>query len=1506
MANPGNVVGGFKSGINRKIRMAEEYTQAEHKYSEQEEAEIEKMISDIYTQMERWETKLQNDLMGLLRPEEVETYQGEFESHDDRAKKTVDDLRAYLENIKKVAADEVVVVQNANTNPPSGAHGTNANISKIDDTLRPEKLKRSATLEEFNDWAESFKAYFTHNKKALERCDNAIPRQLLHNCLDSRLTNALKTDDGVTANTPVIEDNGCLDMLKNIFLKECPLFVRRFNFLRSTQDPGESFSDWWVNKKAKAQECEFEKMTKDDMLLLGLMTGVHDQKLKEEFQRQRDPTVEGLVAIATNWEYAEKNMRNMSSREARIDRTKSNYKDEKQKHWRRGQSQSGKQNHDRSQSKGRQCKYCGFSSPRCKGDTKCPAKGQTCKGCQGKNHFISVCRKNKKNTEVGKGSQTQTRKVRVSRVKGAHTPAIDDNEPVPYAEMIFTPLDGKDEVAEPFEIFVYPDQGASQSIISYDLAKKFGMTIDRKDKKKIEDAQHGSMDCTGSTDFNAYYEGIETPVRALVTKSLTNECLLGWRALQRLKILHENFPHAIPSITTSVRTIATNDKDFTTSVRTIATNDKGKEELSTPNLASFDTSLATEDRIEKLIEERHDVFDTSGPLKVMKGGPMKIHLKKDSGIKPLHIFTPRKVPYAHQAAAKKKLDKDVALGVIERVEDGPSVWCSPASFVPKPKTVDEMRKILDVKHLNKAVDRPTHPFPSPKEIVSTIPSSTKLFAVFDCLHGYWQIELDEESKPLTTFLTEWGRYRYKRAPMGLVSSGDEFCARTDRALADLPGVKKLVDDILIFADGKEELIERIRNVFNRCQEWGITLSKAKYQFGNKVEFAGYVLTDEGYSPDPKKIAAIRDFSTPKNVTDVRSWFGLVEGFAEFVPDLKMAMLPLQGLMSQKNAFVWTPEHEESMKKTKEILTDPNGKVLRHFDPALPVALYTDASRKGIGFILTQKDEEGHIRLITCGSRFLNNAEKNYAVIELECLAIQWAVTKCRLYLAGTEFTVYTDHKPLLGIMNGKNLDAINNTRIQRLMSKLLGYCYTIEWIPGKKQTIADALSRSPVFDPEEEEAADVLLRHVTCAEANPDLAISELSKAASDDLAYQEIMEAIKEEKFLKDLNSDHPGHIYKSIWDSLGIDDRYGLLTFHDRIVVPRSERKNILEKLHIPHCGITKTFKNAKQLYYWPGMKSDITNIVASCEECVAHLPSQSLESKIVTLASRPFEAVSLDLGKQSGKEHLILADRYSGWPNVKPLKKLDTTAIIKILTDWFIDMGKPERIRTDGGPQFRSEFTAWCKKVGIIHELSSAYHHESNGHAENAVREMKKLLAKTSNFMEFRRALREFRNTPRFDNLSPAQWLFGRRQRTDVPALPQAYERLSNEEIRFFEAQRRKEVVDGAKGSSRSLPPLSIGQLVLIQDPKTNKWTSRGTITEIRAKGRSYYVNIDGKKKLRNRRFLRPCLNQQLPHLQKGSPISEGKPIQDTELSTTEAQPMRRSHRDRKKTVRFEAQF
>ena len=116
--------------------------------------------------------------------------------------------------------------------------------------------------------------------------------------------------------------------------------------------------------------------------------------------------------------------------------------------------------------------------------------------------------------------------------------------------------------------------------------------------------------------------------------------------------------------------------------------------------------------------------------------------------------------------------------------------------------------------------------------------------------------------------------------MGLTSSGDELCTCTDKALAGVQGVHKLVDDILIYGENVVELMDRIEEVFERCQAWGITLSKEKYQFGGEVKFAGYIINSEGTKPDPEKVAAIKDFPEPTNLTDLRSFMGLANQFAD--------------------------------------------------------------------------------------------------------------------------------------------------------------------------------------------------------------------------------------------------------------------------------------------------------------------------------------------------------------------------------------------------------------------------------------------------------------------------------------------------------------------------------------------------------------------------------------------------------------------------------------------------
>ena len=146
------------------------------------------------------------------------------------------------------------------------------------------------------------------------------------------------------------------------------------------------------------------------------------------------------------------------------------------------------------------------------------------------------------------------------------------------------------------------------------------------------------------------------------------------------------------------------------------------------------------------------------------------------------------------------------------------------------------------------------------------------------------------------------------------------------------------------------------------------------------------------------------------------------------------------------------------------------------------------------------------------------------------------------------------------------------------------------------------------------------------------------------------------------------------------------------------------------------------------------------------------------------------------------------------------------------------------------------------------------------------MKHLLEKTSSWEEFRIALREYRNTPRHDGLSPSQWLFGRRQRTEIPALPTAYDRISDDVLAEHEARRREKVASYPE-SKFDLPQLEVGMVVIMQEPVSKRWKWKGTIVEKRSQ-RSYLIESNGRRYLRNRRFLRPSVNQEQLQLRKNT--------------------------------------
>ena len=280
-------------------------------------------------------------------------------------------------------------------------------------------------------------------------------------------------------------------------------------------------------------------------------------------------------------------------------------------------------------------------------------------------------------------------------------------------------------------------------------------------------------------------------------------------------------------------------------------------------------------------------------------------------------------------------------------------------------------------------------------------------------------------------------------------------------------------------------------------------------------------------------------------------------------------------------------------------------------------------------------------------------------------------------------------------------------------------------------------SRAPVFQPEEDEDLinqDVV--RVAAFQVHEDISFAMLVEAAKADSDYQVLVEAVRCCENAKKLPSGHPGRPFAQNWLYLSVDES-GLVMYNARVVVPKGMRQQVLESIHKQHMGIGKTKRLAKALYFWPGINNEISQMINSCSKCCENLPAMVREAPITTTASRPFEAVSMDLFEHAGDQYLVCVDRYSGWPMVAKLRKTDTKTVTKQLVDWMVDFGKFSSIRTDGGPQFRGQFDQFCNDEKIIHEKSSPHHPQSNGHAESAVKNMKRLVKTTKNFEEIGRA-------------------------------------------------------------------------------------------------------------------------------------------------------------------------
>ncbi|XP_047993534.1 uncharacterized protein K02A2.6-like [Leguminivora glycinivorella] len=698
----------------------------------------------------------------------------------------------------------------------------------------------------------------------------------------------------------------------------------------------------------------------------------------------------------------------------------------------------------------------------------------------------------------------------------------------------------------------------------------------------------------------------------------------------------------------------------------------------------------------------------------------------------------------------------------------------------------------------------------------------------------------------------------------------------------MPRVGVFLDDLIITGVDDRSHIDTLYEVFERLRKYGLKVKKDKCTFfADSVTYLGFVISKHGVHTCPEKIEAIKQVPVPNNVSELRSFLGLVMYYAKFVPNISTILTPLYALLRKEVKYEWSDACMRAFKEVKRMLV--SGDILAHYSPDLPLILTTDASSVGVGAVISHlvpcAGGTGAIeRPIAYSSRVLNAAEKSYSQIEREALSIIYGVRKFHQYLYGRKFILRTDHKPLVTIFGDKvGVPVMAASRMQRWAVILAGYDYTIEYVRSEGNA-ADALSRLPVGKEKKQRKEVTYLNFIQNF-----LPITR--KMVQDHISKDEVLKKVFlfvlsgwptscDEEALK------PYYLRRN---ELYIDR--GCIIWGYRLVVPEALRSKLLKELHVGHLGIVKMKSLARSVMWWPGIDSDIEELGKQCTTC-------ALEGAAPPRAPpqpwpyhpEPWSRLHVDfLGPFHGETFLVIVDSTTKWLEIFKMAKTTARGVIKALRETFARFGLPVEVVSDNGPPFTSkEYAHFMETNGIKMTFTPAYHPASNGAAENAVklckRAIKKALRDGCDVDEALQAyLMMYRNVEHGSTGSaPAMLLQRRRLRSRLDLL----RGTRQVESRVQQAQDKQ--VYNAGGKPREL---NVGDNVWARDHAGGSWVS-GLVKEkvgsrnfiiARGSGPQLKRHLDQIKKRRS------SYTVALPEVSEAAPGEESAPaVNGTEAS------------------------
>jgi hypothetical protein len=721
------------------------------------------------------------------------------------------------------------------------------------------------------------------------------------------------------------------------------------------------------------------------------------------------------------------------------------------------------------------------------------------------------------------------------------------------------------------------------------------------------------------------------------------------------------------------------------------------------------TDSKDKDLLVEILEQYGDVF--AKPGEIGKISCYKHKIKLIEGAQPV-----KKAPYrkpAHlELFERNKIQELLEQGIIRPSH---SPWGMGVVIVEeghKSGSVKTPRFAIDYRPLNKVMEKDSYTIFNIQTVLDWIGRRSNYISLMDCAKGFWSLPLDEESIPLTAFVSQAGLFEWIRMPFGVANGSAAYSRAMGIILSGLIWTNALyfIDDVILADKTINTHVRNLEKVLNRFRQFGVKLSINKSSFlAPTLKILGHIISKEGIQADPDKTAAINNIPPPSNVKELQHFLGCTGYFRRFIRGYSYIVRPLVLLTKKAVQFNWGPEQQQAYDTLKRILTTPP--LLSFYDPNKPIHVYTDASGFGVGAALLQPNEDGYEKPIAFASKTLNKAQTKYSTTEREFLAIYFALRTFHPYLYGRKFIIYTDHKPIIGIKFASNTSKISS-RLTTWALLLQEHDCIIKYNKGTQHAIVDGLSRLPLESDFEIE------------EPILNVSIENLGD-----------LQAIDEDCI--NIRKIHPLPTKFTIKNDVLYNTSLGFI----RPVIPKILRTEILNDVHaLPisgHLGFSRSYSHLYPHFYWKTMKKDLYNFIQACESCAIHKRYFGLQAGLLQplpIPDSPFEFISTDImgplpETSKGNKYIINAIcHFSKWAEIKAIPDATAETIATFLEEQiFCRHACPKYLLSDNGPGYISKIlAAHTKMYGVVHKYITPYNSRGNGLSERLHQTVSRMLS------------------------------------------------------------------------------------------------------------------------------------------------------------------------------------